>query len=295
MRPAGAAPGEEERVVTSSLNRRITLANGVEVPQVGLGVFQVDSGSAQSVVEEALELGYRHIDTAAAYANEKEVGAALRASGLPRQEVFVTSKLRNGDQGRASALRAYEESCERLGLDFLDLYLIHWPNPAAGLWQESWEQLQSLYEAQRVRSIGVSNFLVEHLEELRDRGGLMPHANQIELHPTYQQAKVVEWCRANDVHVEAYSPLGQGADLGTDAVVEIASDLGVTPAQVVLRWHLDRGNIIIPKSVSAQRMAENSDLEAISFDAEQRARLDALESGNRIGQDPRTFSFSQIR
>lgn len=281
--------------MTDSLGRRVALRGGVSIPQIGLGVFQVPSQEAQPVVERALEVGYRHIDTATAYVNEPGVGAAVRGSGLPREEVFVTSKLRNGDQGYDQALRAYDATCERLGLDALDLYLIHWPNPSAGLWQDSWRALERLRDEGRVRAVGVSNFLVEHLEELAGFADQMPAVNQIELHPTFQQADVVAACDAYNVAVEAYSPLGQGADLADPRVTEIAQDLGASPAQVILRWHLEKGHVVIPKSVSVQRLRANAALEGVVLHPEQVAAIDALEAGNRVGGDPRTFSLSQIR
>jgi 2,5-diketo-D-gluconate reductase A len=281
--------------VTDSLGRTVPLRGGVTIPQIGLGVFQVPSEEAQPVVEEALQLGYRHIDTAAAYVNEKGVGAAVRASGLPRDEIFVTSKLRNGDQGYDSALRAYDETLGRLGLDALDLYLIHWPYPAAGLWQDSWRALERLRDEGRVRAVGVSNFLVEHLQELAGFADAMPAVNQIELHPTFQQADVVAACREHGIAVEAYSPLGQGADLGDERVVAIARRLEVSPAQVILRWHVDKGHVVIPKSVSPERMRANASLEGVALSPDDLASIDALESGNRVGGDPRTFSLSQIR
>ncbi|GAA2230758.1 aldo/keto reductase [Promicromonospora sukumoe] len=281
--------------MSESFGRTVTLRDGVAVPQVGLGVFQVPADEAQAVVEQALEGGYRHIDTAAAYVNERGVGAAVRASGLPRDELFVTSKLRNGDQGYDRTLRAYDDSCERLGLDALDLYLIHWPNPSAGLWQDSWRALQRLRAEGRVSAVGVSNFLVEHLDELARFADEMPAINQIELHPTFQQADVAAACRAHGIAVEAYSPLGQGADLGHPSVTAIADELGVTPAQVILRWHVDRGRVVIPKSVSPVRMRANASLEGVALTADHLAAIDALDSAERIGGDPRTFSISQIR
>jgi len=281
--------------MTTALARTVTLADGVGVPQIGLGVFQVPSAEARPVVEQALEIGYRHIDTAAAYVNEQGVGAAVRASGLPRDEVFLTSKLRNGDQGYDSALRAYDDTCARLGVDALDLYLIHWPNPSAGLWQDSWRALERLRDEGRVRAVGVSNFLVEHLEELRGFADRMPAVNQIELHPTFQQRDVVEACRAHGIAVEAYSPLGQGADLEDERVTSVAAELGVSPAQVILRWHVEKGHVVIPKTVSAARMRANADLEGVALTAEHVASIDRLDAGRRIGGDPRTFSLSQIR
>ncbi len=281
--------------MTGSSARTVPLRGGGSIPQIGLGVFQVPSEEAQPVVEQALERGYRHVDTAAAYVNEQGVGAAVRASGLPRDEVFVTSKLRNGDQGYDSTLRAYDDTLQRLGLEVLDLYLIHWPNPAAGLWQDSWRALEPPRVEGRVRAVGVSNCLVEHLDELRGFADQMPAVNQIELHPTFQQADVVAACREHGIAVEAYSPLGQGADLGDERVVAIARRLEVSPAQVILRWHVDKGHVVIPKSVSPERMRANASLEGVALSPDDLASIDALESGNRVGGDPRTFSLSQIR
>lgn len=281
--------------MTATLARRVALGDGVEIPQVGLGVFQVPSDEAQAVVEQALEVGYRHVDTAAAYVNEEGVGAAMRASGLPREEVFVTSKIRNGDQGYDQALRAYDDTCQRLDLEVLDLYLIHWPNPAAGLWQDSWRALQRLKEEGRVRAIGVSNFLVEHLEELRGFADRLPAVNQIELHPTFQQPELTAACRSMGIAVEAYSPLGQGEDLEHPSIGAVAEELGASPAQVILRWHLEKGHVVIPKSSSVERMRANADLDGVALTAEHVAEIDALDTGSRIGGDPRTFSLSQIR
>ncbi|TDE94960.1 aldo/keto reductase [Occultella glacieicola] len=279
----------------TSLDWRTTLPGGVEIPQVGLGVFQVPRDQAQRVVEDALEVGYRHVDTAAAYVNEEGVGAALGSAGLPREEVFVTSKLRNGDQGYESTLRAYDDTLARLGLETLDLYLIHWPNPAAGLWQESWRALERILDEGRVRAIGVSNFLVEHLRELLDRAGQVPAVNQIEVHPSFGQADLAGFCAEHRITVQAYSPLGQGADLTAPAVAAVADRLGVGPAQVVLRWHLDRGRVVISKTTSRARMVENADLDGIDLTDADLAALDALDAGVRIGNDPHTFALSQIR
>lgn len=290
------ARSRSRRLVTSALGRVAPLADGtLTIPQIGLGVFRVPASAAQAVVEQALSVGYRHIDTAAAYVNEHAVGAAVRASGLHREEIFITSKLRNGDQGHDQTLRAYDDTLERMGVERLDLYLIHWPNPAAGLWQESWRALERLRAEGRVRAVGVSNFLVEQLEELTQFADQMPAVNQIELHPTFQQADVVAKCRDHGVAVEAYSPLGQGFDLTSPDVVKIADELGVSPAQVILRWHLDRGHIIIPKSVSVARMKENADLESVALQPGHTQAIDALESGHRVGDDPRTFAISQVR
>jgi 2,5-diketo-D-gluconate reductase A len=273
----------------------IILNNGVSIPQLGLGVFQVPPTDARRVVEAALEAGYRHIDTAAAYNNEAGVGAAIKASGLPRQEVFVTTKLRNGNQGYDEALVAYEESCERLGLDQIDLYLIHWPYPSADRYVDSWRALERLHAEQRVRAIGVSNFLPEHLERLLGETATVPAVNQIELHPTYQQHEVANFSRKHSIAVESYSPLGQGADLEHPTVKGLAEKYSRTTAQVVLRWHLQRGHIVIPKSNSADRIKSNFDVFSFSLTDDEVNSITAMEGGNRIGSDPRTFALSQIR
>lgn len=285
MSPAPAAP----------LTASTLIAPGVEVPQLGLGVFQIDPEQVQPVVETALEVGYRHVDTAAAYNNEAGVGAALRAAGLPRQEVFVTSKLRNGEQGYDAALRAAADTLDRLGLEQLDLYLIHWPNPAAGLWQETWRAFERLHAEGVVRAIGVSNFLPEHLRELAALAQVMPAVNQIELHPSHARADLVALQRALGVAVESYSPLGQGGDLEDPVIAAIAAELGATPAQVVLRWHIQHGYVVIPKTTSRSRLVENLDVGGVILSPEQMARIDALERGHRIGNDPATFAISQIR
>lgn len=280
---------------TAPLTDRLEIAPGVEIPQLGLGVFQIVPDQVQPVVEDALEVGYRHVDTAAAYNNETGVGAALRASGLDREEVFVTTKLRNGDQGHDATLQACADSLDRLGLDRIDLYLIHWPNPGAGLWQESWRALERLHAEGAVRAIGVSNFLAEHLRELADVAEILPALNQIELHPAHARQDLVALQTELGIAVESYSPLGQGGDLELGAVTEIAAETGATGAQVILRWHLQHGYVVIPKTTSRDRMVENLDVGGLSLTRDQMARLDALDRGHRIGNDPATFSLSQIR
>jgi 2,5-diketo-D-gluconate reductase A len=274
---------------------QLELTNGVRIPQLGFGVFQVPPDEAQRTVEHALEVGYRHIDTAAAYNNESGVGAAVKASGLPRDEVFVTTKLRNGEQGYDSALRAYDDSLVRLGLDAVDLYLVHWPFPSAGRYAESWRALETLYAAGRVRAVGVSNFLGEHLDELARQSDLTPMVNQIELHPTFQQRDLADDCRRRGIAVEAYSPLGQGADLEAPEVRTVAQAHGVAPAQVILRWHLQHGHIVIPKSATPRRIVENLDVDHFDLSPAELEAIDGLESGSRIGGDPDTFALSQIR
>jgi diketogulonate reductase-like aldo/keto reductase len=274
----------------------VTLNNGVEIPQVGLGVFQVPDNGTQACVETALELGYRHIDTAAAYYNEEGVGAAIRATGVPREDIFVTTKLRNGDQGYESALSAFENSRKALGLDVVDLYLIHWPVPGRDLYVETWRAFEKLLADGAVRAIGVSNFLPEHLDRLVSESNVVPAVNQVELHPTFRQSATVERSRAHGIVPEAYSPLGQGADLEAPAVVRIADELGVTPGQVVLRWQVQHGVILIPKSVNPERMATNIDLFSFSLTDAQMSDIDALHAPEgRIGADPATASFTQFR
>ncbi|AEG42947.1 aldo/keto reductase [Isoptericola variabilis] len=275
----------------------ITLNNGVSIPQVGLGVFQVPDDETQANVEKALELGYRHVDTAAGYYNEAGVGAALRASGLPREDLFVTTKLRNGDQGFDQALTAFENSRRELGLDYVDLYLIHWPVPSKDLYVETWKAFEKLLEEGVVKAIGVSNFLPEHLDRLVSETDVVPAVNQVEVHPTFQQADVQAKCRELGIVVEAYSPLGRGADLDAPAVTAVATDIGVTPAQVVLRWAVQQGIVVIPKSMSAERQATNIDLFSFELSDEQMAQVSALESGvsGRLGADPATAAFTQFR
>jgi 2,5-diketo-D-gluconate reductase A len=269
------------------------LGGGVAMPALGFGVFQVPPEETQAAVEAALAAGYRHLDTAAAYRNEAGVGAGLRASGLPRDEVFVTTKLRNGEQGRDSARAAFGRSLDALGLDAVDLYLIHWPSPARGLYVETWETFIALREEGGARAIGVSNFLPEHLAAL-DATGVAPAVNQIESHPTFQQPATVAAAHERGVVVEAYSPLGQGTDLGADAVVAAASAHGATPAQAILAWHLQRGRVAIPKTVNPDRMRENLAAAELALDDAELTAIDALDSARRIGSDPATAEFAQM-
>ncbi|MFG1910676.1 aldo/keto reductase [Kribbella sp. NPDC048928] len=273
----------------------ITLSNGVRIPQLGFGVFQVPPDDTQRAVEQAIAIGYRHIDTAAAYNNEAGVGAAVRASGLPRDELFVTTKLRNGEHGYESALTAYDETLQRLGLDYADLYLVHWPNPTMDRYVDSWRALERIQAEGRVRAIGVSNFLPEHLDRLAKESEIVPAVNQIELHPTYQQHELTELCREQSIAVEAYSPLGQGGDLDHRVLASIADAHDATPAQVVLRWHLQLGHIVIPKSVNRERIRANFELGGFELTDAELAAVSGLEAGNRLGSDPRTFAISQIR
>lgn len=271
---------------------QVVLNNGVPIPQLGFGVFQVPPEETQRIVEDALEAGYRHIDTAAAYRNEAGVGAAIAASGIPRGELFITTKLRNGEQDNAR--KAFENSRKALGVDFVDLYLIHWPVPSQGLYTKAWKALEEIQAIGEARAIGVSNFLDEHLDAVLAEADVVPAVNQFELHPTFQQAPLAAKSRAHGIAVEAYSPLGQGADLEAPAVANLAKEHGVTPAQIVLAWHLASGNIVIPKSADSARMRENLAAAAIKLTATDLESINGLEAGSRIGADPAIAAFSQL-
>jgi len=246
----------------------------------------------QRVVEDALEAGYRHIDTAAAYGNEAGVGAAIAASGVPREDLFITTKLRNGEQG--SAAEAFEASRQALGVDMIDLYLIHWPVPTQRLFVGAWQVIEKIYAADGARAIGVSNFLPEHLDTLLAETTVVPAVNQFELHPTFQQASLSLRSRALGIAVEAYSPFGQGADLNAEAVTAMAQKRGVTAAQIVLGWHLGVGNIVIPKSTHPPRMRENLAAAALTLSPDEVSAINGLDAGARIGADPATAAFSQM-
>ncbi|MFE4228855.1 aldo/keto reductase [Arthrobacter sp. NPDC056886] len=270
----------------------VTLNNGVQIPQLGFGVFQVPAEDTQRIVEDALEAGYRHIDTAAAYRNEAGVGAAIAASGLPREEIFITTKLRNGEQGTAH--EAFQHSRVALGIDYVDLYLIHWPVPSQGLFTQAWKTMEKLYAGGEIRAIGVSNFLSDHLDTLLESSEIVPTVNQIEIHPTFQQRDLAAKSRSLGIAVEAYSPLGQGADLDASAVKSLAARYGATPAQIVLAWHLAQGTIVIPKSAHSARMRENLGAAALQLAPAEIAQISALESGARAGSDPAVAAHSQL-
>ena len=271
---------------------RIELRDGHAIPQVGLGVWQTPNDEAADVVATAFKAGYRHIDTAAAYQNEKGVGEGLRASGLERDEVFITTKVWNENQGYDNALRAIEASLKRLQLDHLDLCLIHWPAPNRGLYLDTWRALIKAQEAGQVRSIGVSNFEVEHLDRVIGETGVTPVLNQIELHPRFQQTALRAAHAERDVKTESWSPLGQGKLLSDPVIVAIAAKHGRTAAQVIIRWHLDSGLIVIPKSVTPSRIAENFDVFGFALDAEDMAAIARLDQADgRIGPNPMTATF----
>lgn len=271
----------------------LRLAGGVDIPQIGFGTFKIPACDTQRAVEEALTLGYRHVDTAAAYNNEEGVGAALKALGK-EDEVFVTTKLRNADQGYESAMRAFEESRAKLGVDIVDLYLIHWPAPSQDRYVDAWRALIELRDQGAVRAIGVSNFMREHLERIELETGQLPCINQIESHPGYWQPDLEELCVSKGIAIEAYSPLGHGGDIASAPVVHAAERLGVTPAQVVLRWHLQKGHVFIPKSTHVDRMRANLDVLGFELGVDDIAALDGLDAEeNRCGNDPYTFDRPQ--
>lgn len=263
----------------------LPLRSGNAIPQVGLGVWQASRGDAKKAVAAALRLGYRHVDTARIYGNEEDVGEALRQSEVPRKEVFITTKLWNEDQGYDKGLRAFDKSLARLGLDYVDLYLIHWP--VAGRRADSWRALEKLHAEGRAKAIGVSNYLVPHLEELQGYAKTLPDVNQIELHPFLQHRETQALCKKLGIVVEAYSPLTSGERLSDPGITKVAKRVGKSNAQVLLRWSLQHGLVTLPKSVHEKRIAENFAIFDFELDAQAMRDLDALEEGHATGWDPR--------
>ncbi|WP_407562189.1 aldo/keto reductase [Streptomyces sp. 184] len=264
-----------------------TLNNGVAMPQLGFGVWQVPDDEAETAVRTAIDAGYRSIDTASIYGNERGTGKALAGAGVPREDLFVTTKLWNSDQGYDAALRAFDESLRRLGLDHVDLYLIHWPAPAKDQFVETWRALEKIYSDGRARAIGVSNFQPAHLQRLLDEGTVAPALNQIELHPDFAQADLRAFHAAHGIATEAWSPLGQGKGLLDEPVLrELGEKHGRSPAQIVLRWHLQLGNVVIPKSVTPSRIRENIDVFGFELDDADLRAIAGLDAGNRIGDNP---------
>lgn len=269
----------------------ITLNNGMTMPQLGLGVYQATDTEAEAAVSTAIEAGYRLFDTAAMYQNEGGVGRAIRQSSVPREELFVTTKLWNTEQGYDKALKAFEASRNRLGLEYIDLYLIHWPCPAKDLYIETWKALETLHKDGKVKAIGVSNFMPEHLERLMAEAKTTPAVNQIELHPGFLQQETRTYCTEHDIAVEAWSPLGGSRKpmINHSTIVEIANRLHKTAAQVILRWHIQHGFVVIPKSTHAERIRENISVFDFELTRNDMLAIDDIGDGDRHGPDPRTL------
>ena len=257
----------------------LPLNDGNSIPQLGFGVWRLEEDAAPEVVGAAIKAGYRHIDTAQGYDNEAGVGRAIAQADIDRAELFVTSKLRNGHQGYDRALKSLDESLRRLGLEYLDLFLIHWPAPAHNLYPETWKALVEAQKSGKVKSIGVSNFLPEHLKRIIDETGVTPAVNQLELHPAYQQRDIREWHRDRDIQIECYSPLGgqDSALLDNEVITEIAEAHGKSPAQVIIRWHLQQNLIVLPKSSKPERARDNFDVWDFTLSSEDVARIDGLD------------------
>ncbi|WP_348923086.1 aldo/keto reductase [Enterococcus rotai] len=273
-----------------SFKKTKELANGSIIPRLGLGVWQVKDGAeAVDSVKWALQAGYRLIDTAAAYKNEVSVGEGIRASGVPREDIFVTTKLWNADQGYESTLKAFDESLTKLGLDYVDLYLIHWP--VEGKYKDSWRAMEEIYQSGRAKAIGVSNFHEHHLEELLKEAKVVPMVDQIEIHPTLTQEPLRKFLSENNIAVEAWSPLGQGKILENPTLVEIGKKYNKTAAQVIIRWHLQSDIIVIPKSVHEERIKQNFDVFDFELSGADMEQINNLNTNERLGPDPDNFDF----
>lgn len=265
-----------------------TLNNEVSMPMLGLGVYKVENGSVTvDTIKEALDAGYRLIDTAAIYQNEESVGQAIRESDVPREEIFVTTKLWNEFHGYDEALQAFQDSLDRLGLDYVDLFLIHWPMPRFGKFVETYKALEQLYEEGRVRAIGVSNFEISHLEQIVQSCTIVPAVNQVEIHPYLSQKNLINFCQRYDIQIQAWSPLMKGREaLEDETIVRLAEKYGKSPAQVILRWHLQNNVSVIPKSVTPSRIRENIDVFDFTLTKEDMAAMDGLNRDERTGSDP---------
>jgi 2,5-diketo-D-gluconate reductase A len=270
----------------------LAMNNGLQIPQLGFGVFLVPPEETQQAVTEALKAGYRLIDTAQGYGNEEGVGAAIAESDVPRDELFITTKLTNSEQGYDTTLTAFDGSMEKLGIDVLDLFLIHWPQPMFDQYVDTWRAFEKLLADGRVRSIGVSNFEIPHLQRLMSETDVVPTVNQIELHPQFPQDELREFHGEHGILTESWGPLGQGKGLLEDPnIVEVARRKDRTPAQVVLRWHVQLGCIVIPKSVNPDRIQENIDLFDFELDDADMAEISKVRTGQRLGGDPNTFAM----
>ena len=268
------------------------LNDGARIPQVGLGVWQTPNDEAAPAVKAALSAGYRHVDTAAVYENEEGVGEGIRQSGIDRSEIYLTTKLWNTEQGYEQTLKAFDASLKRLGTDYVDLYLIHWPSAHRGLFVDTWKAFVKLKEEGRAKSIGVSNFYPEHIEKIIAETGVTPVINQIELHPDFQQREARAFHEKHGIATQSWSPLGQGKLLAHPAIADIAAKLDRTPAQVIIRWHIDNGLVVIPKSVTPSRISENFKVFDFKLSAEDLDTLNGLDdAGARIGPDPKTATF----
>jgi 2,5-diketo-D-gluconate reductase A len=269
----------------------ITLNNGIDIPQLGFGVFQIDPSETRAATLKALEVGYRHIDTAEMYGNEKEVGEAVRDSGLAREEIFVTSKLNNGFHDPEAAKKAFDGTLEALGFDYLDLFLIHWPLPAVGDFVDTWKALEEISASGRVKAIGVSNFQQHHLQRLFDETDIVPAVNQIEVHPYLTQEPLRAFGTEHGIPTEAWSPIAQGKVLDDPTITEIAERVGKSTAQVTLRWHIQRGDIVFPKSVTEARVRENFDIFDFELTDADIAAVSGLNKDERTGPNPDEFNY----
>ncbi|MBZ9854212.1 aldo/keto reductase [Mesorhizobium sp. CA13] len=271
---------------------QISLNDGSTIPRLGLGVWQVDPAITAKVVGWGIKAGYRLIDTAEGYQNEKSVGEAIRSAGVPRGELFITSKLRNGAHQRDAALRAFEDTMDKLGIDQIDLFLIHWPVPSQDKYVEAWQTLVELQKAGRIKSVGVSNFNRDHLERIIGETGVTPAVNQIELHPRFQQREIREFHARHNIHTESWSPLGSGRLLGDATIAGIAAKHGKSAAQTMIRWHLQEGLIVIPKSVHQDRISANFDVFDFELDAQDLKAIRGMDSADgRVGPNPATAAF----
>lgn len=274
----------------NSIQDYTTLQNGVKMPWLGFGVWQMfDAGEVEKSINRALEVGYRSIDTAKIYRNEDVVGKTIRSCGIPRESIFVTTKVWNDDLREGRTTVAFNESMDRLGLDYVDLYLIHWP--VEGCYLDAWKELEEIYRGGRAKAIGVSNFLIHHLEDLLAHNEVKPMVNQVEFHPWLVQPELLEFCKRNNIQSEAWAPLIQGKIMEIDLIAELAKKYGKSPAQIALRWNLQHRVVTIPKSANPKRIAENADIFNFELSAEDMVAIDSLDQGKRIGPDPDNFNL----